>query len=74
MQQLLDTVEEESRMKGLELNSKKAEVMVVRQNNEYSQINMFINGYKLKQRDQFNYLGSLIYQAMGATIQNSQQE
>ena len=34
--------------------------MVVSGNNECPQINIFINGSELKQRDQFKYLGSLI--------------
>ena len=59
LQKLLD-VEEKSRKKGLELNSKKTEVMVVSGNNECPQINIFISGNKLKQRDQFKYLGTLI--------------
>ena len=46
--QLLDIFEEERGKKGLELNSKKTEVLVVNQNNECRQI----KGNKLKQRDQ----------------------
>ena len=34
--------------------------MAVRGNNECPQINIFINRNKLKQRDQFKYLGTLI--------------
>ena len=54
-QQLLDIVEEESRKKGLELNSKSTEVMVVSQSNERPQINIFINVNKLKQRNKFKF-------------------
>ena len=43
-----------------ELDSKNTEVMVVSKNKECPQINICINGYELKQRDQFKYLGSLI--------------
>ena len=42
------------------MNSKKAEGKVISQNNECPQINILINGNKLKQRDQFKYLGPLI--------------
>ena len=41
------------------MNSKKIEVMVVSQNNDSSLINIFIKGNKIKQRDQFKYLGTL---------------
>ena len=34
--------------------------MVVIQNSECPQINIFINGNNLKQRDQFKYLGTLL--------------
>ena len=60
MQQLLDTVEEKGNKKGLELNSKKTTVMVISQITECPQINIFINGSKFKQKDQFKYLGILI--------------
>ena len=51
----MNTVEEESRRKGLELNSKKTEVMLVSRSNECPQVNIFISGNKLKQRDQIKY-------------------
>ena len=35
-------------------------VMAVSRNNECPRIKIFINGNKLKQRDQFNYSGTLI--------------
>ena len=60
MQRLLDNVEEESKKKRLELNSKKIDIMAIEGNNEYPHINIFINGNRLKQRDQFKCLGSLI--------------
>ncbi|GFO45839.1 endonuclease-reverse transcriptase [Plakobranchus ocellatus] len=53
-------VEEESRKKGLELNSKKTEVMVVSRKQITPECNIFIGGTKLKQREQFKYLGTLI--------------
>ncbi|GFO49904.1 structural maintenance of chromosomes protein [Plakobranchus ocellatus] len=60
LQQLLDIVKEESEKKGLELNRKKTEVMVVSQKQELPIINIYIKGTRLKQKDQFKYLGSLI--------------
>ena len=35
-------------------------VMVISQNHDFPQINIFINGNKLKVRDQFKYLGTVI--------------
>ena len=46
--------------KGLELNSKKTEVMVINRKEEPPLINITINGIKLKQRDHFKYLGVLV--------------
>ncbi|GFO35233.1 endonuclease-reverse transcriptase [Plakobranchus ocellatus] len=60
LQQLLDIVKEESEKKGLELNRKKTEVMVVSRKQELPIINIYIKGTRLKQKDQFKYLGSLI--------------
>ena len=55
LQQLLHIVEEESRKKGLDLNSKSTEVMVVSGSNERLQTNIFINVNKLKQRNKFKF-------------------
>ena len=55
LQQLLDKVEEESRKKELELNSKSTEVIVVSGSNERPQTNIFINVNKLKQRNKFKF-------------------
>ena len=55
LQQLLDIVEEESRKKGLELNNKSTEVMVVSGSNERPQPNIFISVNKLKQRNKFKF-------------------
>ena len=60
LQQLLNIIESKSKEKGLELNSKKTEVMVISGKEEPSLINITINGIKLKQRDLFKYLGALI--------------
>ena len=53
------SIKEESRKKGLELKSKKAEVIVVSRIYECPQIKICINGNKLKRRDQFKYLDIL---------------
>ena len=44
----------------MELNSKKTQLMVVSRSNERPPIKMFTDRNKLKQRDQFKYLGTLI--------------
>ena len=59
LKQLFDVIEKQSIEKRLELNSKNTKVMVVSENNECPQINIFIKGNKVKQRDQFKYLGTL---------------
>ena len=58
LQQLLNIVESKSKEKGLELNSKKTEVMVISFKEEPPLINITING--IKQRDHFKYLGALV--------------
>ena len=60
LQQLLNIVESKSKEKGLELNSKKTEVMVISRKEEPPLINITINSIKLKQRDHFKYLGALV--------------
>ena len=60
LKQLLGIVEEESSNKGFELNSKKTEVMVINQNKECPEINIFIKGNKFKHSDQFKCLGTVI--------------
>ena len=60
LQQLLNIVESKSKEKGLELNSKKTEDMVISRKEEPPLINITINGIKLKQRDHFKYLGALV--------------
>ena len=60
LQQLLNIVESKIKEKGLELNSKKTEVMVISRKEEPPLINITINGTKFKQRDHFKYLGALV--------------
>ena len=55
LRQLLDIIEEESRKKGLDLNSKSTEVMVVSGSNERPQTKILINVNKLKQRNKFKF-------------------
>ncbi|GFO12710.1 endonuclease-reverse transcriptase [Plakobranchus ocellatus] len=60
LQKLLNIVEEESRKKGLEMNSKKTEVMVISRKQESPKCDIFINKVKLKQTEKFKYLGTII--------------
>ncbi|GFO14810.1 gonadotropin-releasing hormone receptor [Plakobranchus ocellatus] len=60
LQKFLNIVEEESRKKGLELNSKKTEVMVISRKQESPKCDIFINKVKLKQTEKFKYLGTII--------------
>ncbi|GFO24253.1 retrovirus-related pol polyprotein from type-1 retrotransposable element r2 [Plakobranchus ocellatus] len=50
LQKLLNIVEEESRKKGLELNGKKTEVMVISRKQVSPKCDIFINEVKLKQQ------------------------
>ena len=61
LQEMLDTVlVRESEKKGLSLNKKKPEVMVISKKNCTPACNIVMNGTVLKQVHKFNYLGSLI--------------
>ena len=60
LQEMLDTVVRESEKKGLSLNKKKTEVMVISKKNCMPACNIVMNGTVLKQVHKFNYLGSLI--------------
>ncbi|GFO43596.1 retrovirus-related pol polyprotein from type-1 retrotransposable element r2 [Plakobranchus ocellatus] len=73
LQKLLNIVEEESRKKGLELNSKKTEVMVISRKQESPKCDIFINEVKLKQTEKFKYLGTIISND-GKTTEKYQQE
>ena len=59
LQNLLNVVKNESRKKGLDLNSKKTEVMVISRKTT-PECNIFVDGTKLKQKKSFKYLGTLI--------------
>ena len=60
LQEMLDTVVRESEKKGLSVNKKKTEVMVISKKNCTPACNIVMNGTVLKQVHKFNYLGSLI--------------
>ena len=60
LQEMLDTVVRESEKKGLSLNKKKTEIMVISKKNCTPACNIVMNGTVLKQVHKFNYLGSLI--------------
>jgi len=62
LQNLLDRIVDASRRKGLFLNVKKTECMVVSKNKPTSEPNMTLvsNGETIKQVEKFNYLGSMI--------------
>ena len=60
LQEMLDTVVRESEKKGLSLNKKKTEVMVISEKNCTPACNIVMNGTVLKQVHTFTYLGSLI--------------
>ena len=62
LQEMLDIVVRESEKKGLSLNKKKTEVMVISKKNcrPTPACNIVMNGTVLKQVHKFNYLGSLI--------------
>ncbi|XP_042883267.1 uncharacterized protein LOC122260182 [Penaeus japonicus] len=60
LQELLDKVIEESKKKGLTINCKKTECMVVSKKTVKPQCMLHVGTYKIQQVEKFNYLGSLI--------------
>ena len=61
LQALLDIKERESLNKGLELNGKKTEVMVISRK-AIATCNIYVKGTKFRQQETFRYLGTLITQ------------
>ena len=61
LQNLLDIVSEESKKLGLELNSKKTEVMVISRKKS-PRCELYVEGTVLKQKTSFKYLGTIISQ------------
>ena len=62
LQQLMDTVNRESEIMGLKINIKKTEVVVVSKNPEPPNCNITINNERIKQSNNFVYLGSMMTQ------------
>ena len=60
LQKILDKVVSESESKGLSINCKKTECLVVSKQKTRPTCNITINNKKIKQVDKFEYLGSLI--------------
>ena len=63
LQELLDTGIKESEIKGLTLNSKKTEVMVVSRKNDIPKYKITIDNKVLPQVDKFKYLGTMVTSA-----------
>ena len=61
LQALLDIIERDSLNKGLELNGKKTEVMVISRK-AIATCNINVKGTQLRQRETFRYLGTRITQ------------
>ena len=60
LQQHLSSLQSESEKRGLTINNKKTNIMALSKNTEIPCSNIFLDGKKLDQTNQFNYLGSLV--------------
>ena len=61
LQKLVDAVKEGSRVYGLEMNTKKTKTMVVRRDpNDGSRVNIKVDGVTLEQVESYQYLGQII--------------
>ena len=61
LQKLVDAVKEGSLRFGLEMNTKKTKTMIVRRDvNDGSKVNINVDGVTLEQVEQYQYLGQLI--------------
>ena len=60
LQALIDRVRQESEIKGLSLNKKKTEVMVISKKNTHQKCRINIEGTVLNQVNSFKYLGTII--------------
>ena len=61
LQKLVDAVKEGSRVYGLEMNTKKTKTMVVRRDpNDGSSVNIKVDGVTLEQVESYQYLGQII--------------
>ena len=70
LQAVLDIIERESLNKGLELNGKNTEVMVISRKANAT-CNIYVKGTTLRQRETFRYLGTLITQDGRNSVQIS---
>src|ERR1700729_3211669 len=60
LQALLDTVIKESEMRGLSLNTKKTEVIVISKGKEHPKCTVYAKGNKLRQAVCVKYLGTIL--------------
>ena len=60
LQQLLSSLQNESKKRGLTINKKKTKIMVLSKKSDIPSSDIFLDGEKLEQTNQFDYLGSLI--------------
>ena len=60
LQKILDVVVKESELKGLSINCKKTECMVVSKKNDIPRCSLIVKDQIIKQVSAFNYLGSTI--------------
>ena len=60
LQTMLTSLNEESRIRGLNINRKKTKIMVISKKKENPKIKICINNEELVQVEQFEYLGSMI--------------
>ena len=61
LQKLVDAVKEGSRVYGLEMNTKKTKTMIVRRDsNDGSRVNIKVDGVTLEQVESYQYLGQII--------------
>ena len=57
LQEILNDVNNTGKLYGMKMNNKKATAMVVTKKEKTSEINIEIDGYKIEQVNNFNYLG-----------------
>ena len=60
LQQLLSSLQNESKKRGLTINKKKTKIMVLSKTSDIPSSDIFLDGEKLEQTNQFDYLGSLV--------------
>ena len=60
LQQLLSSLQNESKKRGLTINKKKTKIMVLSKKSDIPSSDIFLDGVKLEQTNQFDYLGGLV--------------